>query len=44
MSGVGGGSPTRYACSTQSVSTLPTDWDHYERSRGKIGAGAGIRM
>lgn len=29
----GGGSPTRYACSTQSASNLPTDWDHYDRSR-----------
>ncbi|CAN7781835.1 hypothetical protein LJR175_008172 [Variovorax sp. LjRoot175] len=33
VAAVGGGSPTRYACATQSASVLPTDWDHYERSR-----------
>lgn len=33
VAAVGGGSPTRYACSTQSATNLPTDWDHYERSR-----------
>ncbi|WP_454912925.1 hypothetical protein [Variovorax gossypii] len=29
----GGGSPTRYACSTQESVKRPVDWEHYERSR-----------
>ena len=29
----GGGSPTRYACSTQTNTLLPADWQHYEASR-----------
>lgn len=33
VAAVGGGSPTRYACSTQSATGVPADWDHYERSR-----------
>jgi len=33
IAAVGGGSPTVYACSTQSATNLPADWDHYERSR-----------
>lgn len=28
-----GGSPTRYACSTQTNTTLPADWKHYEASQ-----------
>ncbi|OUM00063.1 hypothetical protein [Variovorax sp. JS1663] len=31
----GGGSPTRYACSTQTNTLLPVDWQHYEASRGE---------
>lgn len=29
----GGGRPTRYACSTQTKTMLPADWNHYEASQ-----------
>lgn len=31
MQAIGGGQPTRYACSV-AASARPTDWDHYRRS------------